>query len=249
MSFGRESGSVADWSPPPLCGAAIAPSPNLGPRRGGVRPSLIVLHYTNMPSCAGALARLCDPAAEVSAHYLIGPDGALWALVPESLRAWHAGVSSWAGADDVNSRSIGIELAHPGHDAAGGCADFPEAQMTALEALLTALLARWSIPPEGVLAHSDVAPGRKIDPGERFDWARLAAKGLARAAPPAPAGASAEAPDPARLRAALRRTGYGAAPDPALLDAFRRRWRPEALGAAASAEDLALAEALAVGGR
>lgn len=262
MTSGAED-SAGAWSPPPLCGAVLAPSPNHGPRRDGARPELIVLHYTHMPNAAAALARLRDPAAEVSAHYLIGADGALWALVPEAARAWHAGASFWAGAGDVNSRSIGVELDHPGHDPAGGCPPFPEKQMRALEALLGALTARWAIRPEGVLAHSDVAPGRKIDPGEKFDWARLARSGLARAAPVVAAASvmaanvmaasimAAEASparggaDPARFEAALRRIGYGDEAPEALLDAFRRRWRPAALGRALEAADLALAEALA----
>ncbi|HEY0275164.1 MAG TPA: N-acetylmuramoyl-L-alanine amidase, partial [Paenirhodobacter sp.] len=149
----------------------MLPSPNFGPRRQGAQPELIVLHYTGMTSCAAARDRLCDPAAEVSAHWLIAEDGRAEALVAEESRAWHAGAGSWQGRGDVNSRSIGIEIANPGNR------PFPEPQMAALEALLRAILHRWGIPPEAVIAHSDMAPERKIDPGPRFDWCRLARQG------------------------------------------------------------------------
>ncbi|HBU15274.1 MAG TPA: hypothetical protein DEF16_11095 [Gemmobacter sp.] len=147
--------------------AADHPSSNAGPRRYGQLPDLIVLHYTAMPSCAEAQARLCDPQAEVSAHYLIAETGAVIPLVPEELRAWHAGAGAWGACQDVNSRSLGIELANPGD------APFPEAQMAALEHLLADLRHRWEIPPERVIAHSDMAPHRKTDPGPHFAWQRL----------------------------------------------------------------------------
>lgn len=148
-------------------------SPNCGPRRDGLRPALVVLHYTAMQNAEAAIARLCDPQAEVSAHYLISVAGAVTQMVPEDKRAWHAGAGSWHGQDDINSRSIGIEL-----DNSGGH-PFPEPQMAALETLLSGIMHRWSIPPAGVIGHSDMAPGRKIDPGPHFDWARLARQGLA----------------------------------------------------------------------
>jgi N-acetylmuramoyl-L-alanine amidase len=154
-----------------------APSPNAGPRRDGAKPDLVVLHYTGMATAEAALDRLRDPGAEVSAHYLIAEDGRLWRLVPEALRAWHAGAGQWGEVADVNSRSIGIELANAGPLA--GFPPFPEPQMAALEALLAGVLGRWSIPPARVIAHSDMAPGRKADPGPKFDWRRLAAGGLA----------------------------------------------------------------------
>ncbi len=153
------------------------PSPNHGDRRGGVRPDMVVLHYTGMATVEAALARLCDPVAEVSAHYLIAEDGRCWRLVEEGRRAWHAGVSSWGAVSDVNSHSIGIELANPGHH--HGYPPFPEPQMAVLEHLLAGILSRWEIRPGRVVGHSDVAPGRKIDPGEKFDWRRLARQGLA----------------------------------------------------------------------
>jgi N-acetylmuramoyl-L-alanine amidase len=149
-------------------------SPNHNQRQAPV--DMLILHYTGMKSAAAALDRLCDPAAQVSAHYLVEEDGRVWRLVPEEQRAWHAGVSFWAGRRDINSASIGIELVNPGHDL--GYRPFPEAQMAALESLARGILARHPIPPRHVLAHSDVAPQRKIDPGELFDWPRLARAGI-----------------------------------------------------------------------
>ncbi|MFN3277331.1 MAG: N-acetylmuramoyl-L-alanine amidase [Paracoccus hibiscisoli] len=191
------------------------PSPNHGDRRGQV-PSLIVIHYTGMADAAQARARLCDPEAEVSAHWLIDADGTTEQLVCETRRAWHAGAGRWQGADDLNSRSIGIELANPGDR------PFPAPQMAALRRLLRAAMARWSIPPAHVIAHSDLAPGRKIDPGPRFDWEGLARDQLALFARP-------DADDPAPpLAPSLTALGY---PDhPARLDAFRLRHRPWATG-------------------
>jgi N-acetylmuramoyl-L-alanine amidase len=191
------------------------PSPNQGDRRGGVQPSLIVVHYTGMATCAEARERLCDPAFEVSAHWLISEQGVAEALVPEHRRAWHAGAGAWGSVTDVNSHSIGIELANP-----GDC-PFPEAQMAALERLLPEIMARWHIPARGVIAHSDMAPTRKADPGRRFDWRRLAVQGLAVWPVPCEAG---------DLWADLRRIGYPEAPREALLDAFRLRFRPWADG-------------------
>ena len=147
---------------------SLAPSPNHGERRGGVRPSLIVLHYTGMPTCAAARARLCDPLAEVSAHWLVSEAGEAEVLVPEALRAGLAGAGAWGGLTDINSHSIGIELANPGDR------PFPEPQMAALEHLLAAVMARRDIPARGVSAHSDMAPSRKGDPGPGFRWRRLA---------------------------------------------------------------------------
>jgi N-acetylmuramoyl-L-alanine amidase len=215
---------------------AVRSSPNFGPRRDGLRPELVVLHYTAMPTAEAALDRLCDPVSEVSAHYLIGEDGRTFALVDEAQRAWHAGAGSWAGRGDVNSRSIGIELANAGPLA--GLPPFPEPQMAALERLLDGVLARWSIPPAGVIAHSDMAPGRKADPGPKFDWRRLARGGRAAppADPPAPGGADWDA-----FAAAAAAAGY-AAPDgywPAVLEAARLRWRPWATAAEPEAADVA----------
>ena len=202
------------------------PSPNHGERRGGVQPTLIVLHYTGMPTCAEARARLCDPAAEVSAHWLISEAGEAEALIPEHLRAWHAGAGEWRGRGDVNSRSIGIELANPGDR------PFPEAQMAALEHLLPEVMARWHIPAQGVIAHSDMAPSRKGDPGRRFDWLRLARLGLAVWPEPG---------EPGDFRADLTAFGYPDAPEPDLLAAFRLRFRPWGTGPVGEADAAAAA--------
>ncbi|MFV0293690.1 MAG: N-acetylmuramoyl-L-alanine amidase [Paracoccus sp. (in: a-proteobacteria)] len=193
-----------------------ASSPNYGERRGDAQPSLIVIHYTGMADCASARVRLCDPAAEVSAHWLIDEDGTVEALVPENCRAWHAGAGSWRGQDDVNSRSIGIELANPGDR------PFVAAQMDALERLLGQIMVRWSIGPEGVIGHSDMAPGRKIDPGPRFDWARLARQGLAIL--PDMIG------DDRPLSESLTRIGYPETDPETRLAAFRLRFRPAVTG-------------------
>lgn len=192
---------------------------------------MIVLHYTAMTDFACARARLCDPIAEVSAHWLVGEDGTAERLVDEKMRAWHAGAGAWGGVGDVNSRSIGIELCN------GGDQPFPAPQMAALERLLAAIMARWQIVPARVIAHSDMAPGRKRDPGPRFDWRRLAQGGLSvwpRA------GGDAGAP----LLPSLRAFGYPEAAPPLLLDAFRLRFRPWARGAE-DATDRALAADLA----
>jgi N-acetylmuramoyl-L-alanine amidase len=215
---------------------AVRSSPNCGPRRDGLAPELVVLHHTAMLTAEAALDRLCDPASEVSAHYLIAEDGRVWRLVDEAMRAWHAGAGSWAGRADVNSRSIGIELANAGPLA--GFPPFPEPQMAALEWLLDAILARWSIAPAGVIAHSDMAPGRKADPGPKFDWRRLACGGRALWPETAPAPAAADWP---AFAAAAAAAGY-AAPDgdwPAVLAAARLRWRPWATAPEPEAADLA----------
>ena len=151
---------------------AALPSPNHGERRQGERVELVVLHYTAMGDAEAALARMCDPVCEVSAHYLIAKDGAVTRLVDEAHRAWHAGAGKWADVDDVNSRSIGIELDND------GASRFPEAQMAALETLLAGILERHGLEPKHVIAHSDMAPDRKSDPGRLFDWKRLADRGL-----------------------------------------------------------------------
>jgi N-acetylmuramoyl-L-alanine amidase len=209
------------------------PSPNCAERRGGLRPSLVVLHYTAMASAEAALDRLCNPEAEVSAHWLIGEGGEVFALVPEELRAWHAGAGSWGGAGDVNSRSIGIELQNDGRS------PFPERQMAALEGLLRGVMDRWGIAPRGVIAHSDMAPDRKADPGPRFDWRRLARAGLAVWPEPAP---------PGDFAADLGAFGYPEVAEDLLLAAFRLRFRPWALGPV-DAADRALAAGLARLGR
>jgi N-acetylmuramoyl-L-alanine amidase len=152
------------------------PSPNHDARTDGTPIDMLVLHYTGMETGEAALARMCDPAAKVSAHYMIEEDGRVFRLVPEERRAWHAGVSFWRGHRDINARSIGIELVNPGHEF--GYRDFPPAQMDALAGLARGILARHPIPPRNVVGHSDVAPSRKTDPGERFGWQSLARAGI-----------------------------------------------------------------------
>ena len=194
---------------------------------------MIVLHYTGMDSVEAALERLCDPLAEVSCHYLIAGDGRIWQLVDEAQRAWHAGAGQWGGVTDVNSRSIGIELANI------GIHPFAAPQMAALEEVMRGIMARWSIRPERVIAHSDMAPERKSDPGSRFDWRRLARQGLSiwpEAGDPKGQGFDA-------LCAAF---GYSlAAPPEARLRAFRDRFHPGASGPVSDA-DLGLLAGLAM---
>nr|WP_261395612.1 N-acetylmuramoyl-L-alanine amidase [Salipiger bermudensis] len=178
---------------------------------------MVVLHYTAMASAEGARDWLCNPEAGVSAHYVIGRYGTVWQLVREDMRAWHAGLGAWGSVAEVNSRSIGIEIANTGSE------PFPEPQMAALEDLLAGILRRWSIAPDRVIGHSDMTPGRKIDPGPRFDWARLARRGLAITALPG---------TPGDFHADAHRFGYrvGADGHDALLAAFRDRFRPGARG-------------------
>jgi N-acetylmuramoyl-L-alanine amidase len=227
------------------------PSPSHGPRPNGAPVDFLILHYTGMRTAEEALQRMCDPAAEVSAHYAVDEDGTVWRLVDEGRRAWHAGRSSWDGVTDINGRSIGVEIVNPGHE--WGYRPFPEMQMAALEELCRGVLARHPIPPRRVLGHSDVAPQRKEDPGELFDWPRLARAeiGLWPDFRPAsttepPAGALAHA------RAGLARIGYEVpsrdAPEETtrkLLAAFQRHFRPARCDGALDAETLARIEAVA----
>lgn len=197
-------------------------------------PDMIVLHYTAMDSTAAALERLCDPVYEVSAHYLISETGQVYGLVDEAQRAWHAGAGSWGDVHDVNSRSIGIELANDGQS------PFAADQMDALEALLADIIQRWDIPPARIIGHRDMAPERKIDPGPKFDWARLARRGLALRAPQN----MRVAVDEIAFMRALTCLGYPIAAPEARLGAFRDRYRPGAQGAL-DGTDCAMAAALA----
>ena len=189
-----------------------------------MRPWLIVLHYTAMDTVAAAVERMCDPARAVSAHYLIAQDGSIIQMVEEDHRAWHAGVGSWAGCDDVNSASIGIELCNLGTH------PFPAAQIDVLKGVLGNLMARWQIPPEGVIGHSDMAPGRKSDPGPLLPWRDLADEGVS-IWPPDPLPSAQQPLDVQRFCAQARGFGYTAdvAPD-VLLQAVRDRFRPNAKG-------------------
>lgn len=170
---------VADYA-----GAHVQPSPNHGERKDGRRPDMILLHYTGMPSGAQALAWLCNPVSEVSSHYFVHESGRVVQLVPEERRAWHAGKSSWAGESDINSCSIGIEIANTGHP--GGLPSYPDEQVRAVVELCRDCVKRWDIVPERVLGHSDVAPIRKVDPGENFPWHILYSHGIGHFVEPAP---------------------------------------------------------------
>lgn len=243
---------------------ALRPSPNHGDRRGRHAtdgPDLVVLHYTGMPAGRGLSAAeratrwLTLPVSEVSAHYVVAEDGGITQLVAEDRRAWHAGRSSWCGDNDVNSASIGIEIVNPGHwwDMAAapdrdpgepvehhpGPTAYPDAQIAAVIALLADIVARRGIRPERIVGHSDVAPGRKRDPGEHFPWERLAAAGLGRWVPPIadrPGRAfrlGDRGPSVAALQALFAAAGYGIAVDgrfdPAtrdVVEAFQRHHRP-----------------------
>ncbi len=223
-------------------------SPNHGPRPSGSPIDILLLHYTDMARAEDAVDRLCDPAARVSAHYVVAEDGRVWRLVPESQRAWHAGVSWWAGESDVNGRSIGIEVANHGHS--HGYRPFPPPQMAALERLCQGILSRHPIPPDRVLGHSDVAPGRKIDPGHLFDWRGLAGRGIGFW----PSETGAAALSDGAVAATLATIGYRIDPgDPygpvtrAALWSFRRHWCPEGLDRPFDARMSAMLKAVAEG--
>jgi len=211
-----------------------APSPNFNKRRGPIR--YVVLHYTGMKTGEAALDRLRDKEASVSSHYLVEEDGRLFQLVDEHHRAWHAGRGYWRGEGDLNSASIGIEIVNPGHEF--GFPDYPDAQIVIVIALVRDILARYGLPPEAVIGHSDLAPGRKIDPGEKFPWDRLAREGCAAALPDEEAEG-----EPAAL---LKQIGYSLEPGlKPVVEAFQRRWRPSRVDGALDAETRALIERVA----
>jgi N-acetylmuramoyl-L-alanine amidase len=197
------------------------PSPNFDARALPV--SMVVLHYTGMIDGASAIARLADPEAKVSAHYVVAEDGQVVRMVDEANRAWHAGRSWWRGTSDINSASIGIEIVNPGHEF--GYRPFPEAQIDAVIELLAGIMERHSITRGNVVGHSDVAPARKEDPGELFPWYRLARLRLALPRP------TKNLMDPhwsdAGFLLALERFGYDVADGVAAVRAFQRRFRPE----------------------
>jgi N-acetylmuramoyl-L-alanine amidase len=234
-------------------------SPNHDARPHGAPVDILVLHYTGMKTAEEALARLCDPAAKVSAHYTIDRAGAVYVHVPEERRAWHAGVSYWAGERNVNARSIGIELVNPGHEF--GYVPFTDDQISALIDLARGILARHPIPPARVLGHSDVAPARKTDPGELFPWRCLADHGIGawppsgslRSAPPPQAGEDRKGASlscgggalrsnaEADFAAHLARYGYDpAAPLHDAVTAFQRHFRPSCVNGIADDECAAL---------
>jgi N-acetylmuramoyl-L-alanine amidase len=215
-----------------------APSPNFDERDQPV--SMVVLHYTGMADADSAIARLRDPEARVSAHYLIAEDGQVLRLVAEDMRAWHAGRSWWRGVSDLNGCSVGIEIVNPGHEF--GYRPFPQKQMDALIPLLAGIVERHAVPPANVVGHSDIAPARKQDPGELFDWARLARLGLAIARP------TRGLVDPhwtdGGFLLALERYGYDVRDALAATVAFQRRFRPELLDGTIDGECRAILLAL-----
>lgn len=234
-----------------------APSPNHDARADGTPIDMLVLHYTGMETGHAALARMCDPAARVSAHYMIEEDGRVFRLVPEERRAWHAGVSFWRGQRDINARSIGIELVNPGHEF--GYRDFPKAQMNALARLAHTILARHPIPARNVVGHSDVAPARKTDPGERFAWRALARAGIGlwpgaasrRKAARPPGGRDKIKENIAAAQARLERYGYDQIVTGVLdeqtvqvLTAFQRHFRPARVDGLLDGETMRLIEAV-----
>ena len=225
-----------------------APSPNFNARRG--LPDMLVLHYTGMPTGEAALARLRDPASEVSAHYLVEEDGRIFALVPEERRAWHAGRGVWQGETDINTASIGIEIVNPGHEF--GYRAFPDVQIEAVIALTADIRSRWSITDARIIAHSDLAPERKEDPGELFPWKRLAQAGHGLWFEPAAERIAAlggflqvgdEGIGVVVLRAGLHRLGYGLQPGSTYdeetattVKAFQRHWRQSRVDGVADGE-------------
>jgi N-acetylmuramoyl-L-alanine amidase len=224
---------VSDRPALPICDL-----PSLNQDERGEKVDMLILHYTGMKTACDALDRLRDPSAAVSSHYVVDEDGTVFRLVPEVRRAWHAGVSHWRGHSALNARSIGIEIVNPGHE--WGYRDFPVLQLAALCDLCLAILARHAIPARNVVGHSDVAPDRKEDPGERFDWRALAENGVGlwpeNAVDLGTTGVVRDAVTLRPVRSALAEIGYRVAPqgalDPtlsAVLRAFQRHWRPEAI--------------------
>jgi N-acetylmuramoyl-L-alanine amidase len=234
--------------------AKVFPSPNHGARKHadaseGRAPDMLILHYTGMPEAGQALQWLCNPASSVSSHYFVFENGHTLQLVPEERRAWHAGLSNWDGDGDINSASIGIEIANPGHP--GGLPDYPAEQIAAVIRLCQDICARWRIRPERVLAHSDVAPGRKIDPGEKFPWRRLAEAEVGLWVEPAPLGAGrffsrGDSGQPVEaLQAMFAMFGYGVPVNGAFCEtteavvaAFQRHWRQARVDGVADASTL-----------
>jgi len=237
MLRSKSTPTLSHFTPDTQLAGRVFPSPNFGVREEGLRPAILLLHYTGMPSAEAAIHWLAAPQSKVSCHYVAGETGIITQMVPEAYRAWHAGLSCWKGASDINSCSIGIEIHNPGHD--GGYPDFPEAQMRAVEALCLDIVRRHGIAPQNVLAHSDVAPRRKIDPGEKFGWARLAGAGIGHWTAPVPlsGGATLErgsrGDDVLRLQEKLGAYGYGIGctgdyceETELVVAAFQRHFRP-----------------------
>jgi N-acetylmuramoyl-L-alanine amidase len=229
--------NMKTFTPDSSIASDVIPSPNFGERNEGRVPDMILLHYTGMPDVEGAIAQLCTAGTDVSAHYIVLEDGRIVQCVPESRRAWHAGIASWAGENDINSCSIGVEIVNRGHD--WGYPDFPLRQIAAVIALCRGIMLRRNVPSHRVLAHSDVAPHRKKDPGEKFPWHSLANSGVGHWVTPAPIvrGEGLKLSmigDSVRdLQQALARYGYGIpisgkfdAATAEVVTAFQRHFRP-----------------------
>jgi N-acetylmuramoyl-L-alanine amidase len=245
------------FSPDSFIVADVVPSPNVEARRDGRMPDMILLHYTGMQTGDAALQRLCAPDSKVSAHYVVFEDGRIVQCVPEDMRAWHAGASSWAGETDINSCSIGIEIVNPGHDF--GYPDFPLRQIAAVISLCRSIVTRRGpLAPDRILGHSDVAPGRKQDPGEKFPWELLSESAIGHWVRPAPLNIEGPSLQPGeqgeavtRLQRALRGYGYGIAEtgryDEAtrlVIAAFQRHFRPARVDGVADASTLLTLRAL-----
>ncbi|HRY07037.1 MAG TPA: N-acetylmuramoyl-L-alanine amidase [Hyphomicrobiaceae bacterium] len=236
---------------------ALHPSPNIEPRKPGYRPDLLLLHYTGMQCVEKAIDWLARPESKVSCHYVVAEDGTITQMVSEQMRAWHAGQSFWKGSTDINSCSIGIEIHNPGHDQ--GYPNFPDIQMDAVTRLAADIVARHAIATERVLAHSDVAPHRKTDPGEKFDWHGLAQAGVGRWITPEPTraddwslGQGARSEKVAEAQHLLRAYGYGIdvtgtldEPTTFVVRAFQLHWRPACIDSRLDGSTLATIRRLA----
>ena len=234
---------------PDFAQANVCPSPNHAERKNGRTPDMLILHYTGMPTAQAALEWLCTEESQVSSHYFVDEDGRVTQLVPESARAWHAGQSHWRGETDINSASIGVEIANPGH--AGGSPPFHDAQIEAVIALCRDIVDRHAIPAERVLAHSDIAPMRKQDPGEGFPWERLHAAGIGHWSEPLPVGGGrffqeGDVGQPVEaLQTMLALYGYDVTVDgfysvetTAAISAFQRHFRPARVDGIADASTI-----------
>jgi N-acetylmuramoyl-L-alanine amidase len=247
--------NMKTFTPDSSIASDVIPSPNFGERNNGRVPDMILLHYTGMPDVEGAIAQLCTAGTDVSAHYVVLEDGRIVQCVPEAKRAWHAGLASWAGEDDINSCSIGIEIVNRGHD--WGYPDFPLRQIAAVIALCRGIMLRRNVPSHRVLAHSDVAPSRKKDPGEKFPWHSLANSGVGHWVQPAPIARGdglklGMINDGVRnLQQALARYGYGIlvsgkydAATQEVVAAFQRHFRPACVDGVADHSTLVTLQSL-----
>jgi N-acetylmuramoyl-L-alanine amidase len=236
--------------------AEVRPSPNHGERKRDAKPDMIVLHYTGMPNIEAAIAKLCSPGSEVSTHYVVMEDGYIVQCVPEARRAWHAGAAVWEGESDINSCSIGIEIANPGHSY--GYPDFPKRQIAAVTALCRSIFTRHRIPAWRVLGHSDVAPTRKQDPGEKFPWRVLQDSGIGLWVKPAPVVAGGPIfvlgendPAIAEMQGLLAKYGYDVPISGSydgttreVVAAFQRHFRPAQVDGAADTSTIVTLKAL-----